>query len=67
MEVVIERKSLLKMQLVDHNLTGTVCKTPRFIGKLAEGLPTQQNVGFYEVIHGGQCATKELLAHDHSA
>src|SRR5215470_6508246 len=31
-EVVIERKSLLKMQLVDHNLTGTVCKTPLFIG-----------------------------------
>jgi hypothetical protein len=45
-EVVVERKSLLQMQLVDHNLTGTVCKTPRFIGKLAEGLPTQQDVGF---------------------
>jgi hypothetical protein len=40
-EVVIERKSLLQMQLVDHNPTGTVCKTPLFIGKLAEGLPTQ--------------------------
>ena len=67
MEVVIECKSMLKMQLVDHNLPGTVCKTPRLIGKLAEGLPTQQDVGFCEGIHGGQCATKAVLAHDQSA
>jgi hypothetical protein len=64
--VVIERKSLLQMQLVDHSLPGPVCQTPRLIGKLAEGLPTQQDVGCCEVIHSGQCATKEWLAHDHS-
>ena len=62
-EVVIERKSLLQMKLVDQHLAGTVCKTPRFIGKLAEGLPTQQHVGFCEVVNSGQCSMKELLAH----
>ena len=66
MEVVIERKSLLQMELVDQCLTGTVCKTLLFIGKLVEGLPTQQDVGLCEVINGGQCSTKALLAHDHS-
>ena len=64
--MVIERKSLLEMQLVDYHLTGAVRETPFFIGKLAEGLPTQQDVGFSEVIDGGQGATKELLAHGHS-
>jgi hypothetical protein len=64
--VVIERKSLLQMKLVDQCLTGTVRKTPLFIRKLVESLPTQQDIGFCEVINGGQCATKELLAQDHS-
>ena len=67
MEVVIERKSLWQMQLVNQHLTGTVCKTPRFIGKLAEGLPTQQNVGLCEVVNSSKCSMKELLAYDHSA
>ena len=62
-KVVVERKSLLKMEFIDQHFTGTVCKTPLFIGKLAEGLPTQQDVGFCEVINGGQCSTKELLTH----
>jgi hypothetical protein len=66
-EVVIERKSLLKMKLVNEYFTGTVCKTPRFIVKMAEGLPTQQDVCFYEVINGSKCATKELLTYGYSS
>src|SRR5215510_3437455 len=57
-EVVSERKSLLKMKLVDQHHTGTVCKTPRFIGKLAAGVPTQQDVGFCEVVNSSQCSGK---------
>jgi hypothetical protein len=52
-EVVIERKRLLKMKFIDQHFTGTVCKAPLLIGKLAEGLPTQQDVGFCEVINAG--------------
>jgi len=44
--MVIERKSLAEMKLVDHNFTGTIRETPLFIGKLAEGLLTQHNIGF---------------------
>jgi len=58
MEMVIERKSLSEMKLVDYNLTGTVRETPLFIGKLAEGLPTQHDIGFCEVIHGATMPRK---------
>jgi len=61
MEMVIERKSLAEVKLVDYNLTSTVRETPLFIEKLAEDLPTQHDVGFCEVINGGQYSTKELL------